>query len=157
MIFLVANSHDANDNMDFQPVVDRHPNYPSRQRRSAIYELFDRYLLPWILKKKPAGDHITKGTGFNTGFGDFYDYTRARRIPFFIYLHPDRQELRDGKYTEPGQEIIRFCQERNIPLILGMQHEKLDGFRDSIHLNDEGQRLLAEALLPQIRQHMGER
>jgi lysophospholipase L1-like esterase len=152
-IFLVFSSHDAYDNMDFQPIVDIHPSFPSKQYKSAVWELVDRYLIPRLLKKEPEEDHIVKGQIFNSGFESFYSYTQEKNIPFFIYLHPDRKELENGYYEDSGQEIIKFCNERNIPLILGMDVENANCFRDVIHLNEHGQAILANALLAEIEKY----
>jgi lysophospholipase L1-like esterase len=149
-IFLVFSSHDAYDNMDFQSIVDVHPSYPSRQYKLAVWELIDRYLIPRLLKKKPEEDHIVKGQIFNSGFEDFYNYTQEKNIPLLIYLHPDRKEFENGYYEDSGQEIIKFCNERNIPLIQGMKMEDAIGFRDDIHLNEHGQAMLANTLLAEI-------
>jgi hypothetical protein len=151
LIFLVVSSHDAYDNMDFRKVVDVHPSYPSKQCRSAIYELIERYLIPRFFAKKGAEtDHIVKGDVFNPGFFSFYRYTQEKQIPLLIYLHPDRQEVFDGKYDDQGMEIIKFCCNNHVPLLEGLQYEDASCFRDGIHLNEHGQRVLANALLPEI-------
>jgi lysophospholipase L1-like esterase len=151
LIFLVVSSHDAHDNMDFQKVIDVHPSYPSKQYKSAVYELFDRYIIPRIARKKETEDHIVKGNIFNPGFLSFYNYTQEKQIPFFIYLHPDRQEVREEKYDEQGEKIIEFCIENNISLLQGIEYENDSLFRDGIHLNEHGQRILANTLLTEIK------
>ncbi|MDR2122240.1 MAG: hypothetical protein LBP34_03855 [Flavobacteriaceae bacterium] len=152
LIFLVVSSHDAHDNMDFQQVVDIHPRYLSRQYSSAIYELVDRYLIPRILaEKKKEADPIVKGNVFNSGFLSFYRYTQEKNIPLLVYLHPDRREVLNGKYDYQGDKIIKFCHDNRIPLINGLKYEDELSFRDIIHLNEHGQRVLAHALLPEIK------
>jgi hypothetical protein len=151
LIFLVVSSHDAYDNMDFQKVVDVHPSFPSKQYKFAIYELIDRYVLPRILQKKDMGDHIVKGNVFNSGFLSFYNYSQERGIPFFIYLHPDKKEIQEGKYDEQGDKIIEFCTENNIQLLKGIEYENESLLRDIIHLNEHGQGILANVLLPEIK------
>jgi hypothetical protein len=153
LIFLVVSSHDAHDNMDFQKIVDVHPSFPSKQYKSAIYELIDRYVMPRISRKRKqdSGDHIVKGNVFNTGFLSFYNYTQERAIPFFIYLHPDKKEIQEGKYDEQGDKIIEFCAENNIRLIKGIEYENESLLRDGIHLNEHGQGVLANVLLPEIK------
>ena len=150
LIFLVVSSHDAYDNMIFQKILDLNPSYPSQQYNSAIFEILDRYLIPRLLKKKKEeGDRIVKGNTFNTGFLSFYYYTEEK-IPFFIYLHPNKREVKEGQYDEQGNEIIRFCELYHISLIKGIEYEAVSGFRDDIHLNEQGQRVLANTLLPEI-------
>jgi len=153
-MFLVVNSHDAYDNIDFSPAVDVRPNFQSKQYKLAIWELIDKlsdkYLIPYLLKKSPTEDYIIKGDTFNSGFENFYNYTKEKNISFFIYLHPDKNEVKNGYYDDGGKEIIKFCTEHNIPLILGIDFEDKNCFRDAIHLNEHGQRVLANALLTQI-------
>lgn len=150
LIFLVVSSHDANDNMDFQPVVGVHPNYPDGQPHTAIGEVIFRYAIPHVFKRKPVSDHISKGEVFNPGFEAFYAYCSQHAIPLLIYLHPDRQELLDGFYQPEGMQIIEFCNQRGIELIRGLDHESPEGFRDGIHPNAQGQKAMAAALLPRI-------
>jgi hypothetical protein len=151
LIFLVVSSHDAYDNMDFQKIVDVHPSYPSKQYFVAIHELIDRYLIPRIFtKKQEEFDHIVKGNVFNSGFFAFYHYTQENGIPFFIYLHPDRKEMQERKYDYQGDEIIKFCKANNIPLLKGIEYENESCYRDGIHLNEHGQRILANILLSEI-------
>jgi hypothetical protein len=157
LLFLVVSSHDAYDNMTFGKIVDIDPNYPIKQYKLALYELLNRYLIPYIKKAKKNGtenNHIVKGNIFNSGFLSFYNYTQERKIPFFIYLHPDKAELIERKYDYQGNEIVKFCTDNNIPLLRGLGYEDESGFRDRIHLNERGQRMLAEALLSEIKRFL---
>jgi hypothetical protein len=151
LIFLVVSSHDAYDNMDFQKMVDVHPSYPSSQYKLALWELIERYLFPRVLNEKKEQDHIVKGEIFNSGFLSFYTYTQEKGIPFFIYLHPDKKEFLSGKYTPEGNAIVDFCKSNSIPLLEGMKYETESGFRDMIHMNEQGQKKLAATLLPEIK------
>jgi hypothetical protein len=150
LIFLIVSSHDAYDNMTFQKVVGKHLYYPSSQYKFAVSELFGRYLYPHLFMKTGWQDNFIKGDTFNSGFSLLHEYAREKGIPFFIYLHPDKNELLSGKYDVQGYEIIDFCLKNSIPLLKGMEYEKESSFRDVIHINDEGQRILASALLPEI-------
>jgi lysophospholipase L1-like esterase len=66
-------------------------------------------------------------------------------------LHPDREEIISGRYDIRGEEIIQFCLDNDIPLIEGLRHEGMSSFKDAIHLNDRGQQVLANTLLPEIK------
>lgn len=157
LFFLIVSSHDAHDNMDFRKTVGIDVSHPFQQYKSAIYELMDRYLIPRILRKKTeTGDNIAKGDTFNQGFSSFFDYTQNNNIPFFIYLHPEMKEIEEGKYNEQGEQIIQFCKEHHICLIKGLAHEDISCFRDNIHLNEHGQHVLANALLPVINSFLNE-
>jgi hypothetical protein len=151
MIVLVVSSHDAYDNMTFEKVIDLLPSYPSRQYTLAMYELWDRYLLPHLLNiRKEEKDPMKNGEIFNPGFQCFCDYTKKKNIPLCIYLHPSRTELANRKYDNQGNEIVRFCTENEVPLLCGLAYEEDSGYRDNIHLNERGQRILATTLQPEI-------
>lgn len=47
-MFLLVSSHDAHDNMTFEPVVGVHPSYLDKQYKLAYWELLDRYIFPRI-------------------------------------------------------------------------------------------------------------
>jgi hypothetical protein len=152
LIFLVVSSHDVHDNMDFRKMVDVHPNYPSKQSLSAIYEMGEYFISRIFAKKQTASDHVVSDNNvFNPGFLSFHLYTQKKNIPFLIYLHPDKQEVTNGKYDTRGEEIIQFCLDNHIPLIEGLKHENTSSFSDTIHFNEHGQRILAQALLPEIK------
>jgi hypothetical protein len=152
MIFLIISSHDAYNNMDFRKVVDVHPHYPSKQSLSAIYEMVEYFISRVSAKRYEESDNIVNDSViFNSGFSSFRRYTQEKGIPLLIYLHPTLQEVMDGKYDARGEQIIKFCNENHIPLIEGLKHETVSSFRDAIHLNELGQKILANALLSEIK------
>ena len=155
-IFLFFSSHDAYDNMNFEKVVDNHSNFKSRQYSFAQYELVNRYLVNTIKrklkKKRTQSDNLginkkKDNALFNTGFSSFLDYSKSKNIPVTIYLHADTKELKLESYNEQGQEIIKFANDNDIPIILDLENGlKLSDFRDYIHLNSNGQRKLANTI-----------
>lgn len=157
-MFLLVSSHDAHDNMDFQPVVGTHPSYPNKQYALAWGELLDRYLIPRVFpKKKKEADPDQKvldgigieknGKVFNPGFDQLADMAKQANIPLYVYLHADLQELKEGKYNEQGQEIIDWAERNNINLIKELDfHFSESDYRDGIHINAAGQRKLAEIM-----------
>jgi len=153
LILLIVSSHDAHDNMTFAKIVGT-PDFPDHQYRLALVELFDRYLLPRIIKKeKNAELGINKnGIGFNKGFQALLDHSRKKSIPLVIYLHPEISELKTGKYNDQGQEIIAFAKENNIELIQELSSKMEEkNYRDNIHLNEKGQEKMAEILQNALR------
>lgn len=156
-IYLFVSSHDAYDNMNFEKIVDVSKSFPSKQYSLALYELVDRYLIPRLksMLKKTASNSDNLGINkkkdnsiFNTGFISFLSYSKDKNIPFTIYLHADRDEMKSGSYNQQGQEIIRFAKENNIPIILDLENGlNLSDFRDGIHLNCKGQKKLANSLI----------
>ncbi len=160
-IVLVVSSHDAHDNMDFTPVVDVHPSYPSKQYKLACWELLDRFVIPRVLgsfqyKKLDPDQAVTngiqkKGIPFNPGFEQLRAITLSAGIPLLVYLHPEACETQAGKYNHQGDEIISWATKNNIPLYKGLGVEHLDGYRDGIHLNAKGQRGLANSMEEMIK------
>lgn len=157
-MFLLVSSHDAYDNMDFQPVVGMHPSYPDKQYFLAWRELMDRYLLPRILspynkylhsspdQKALEGIH-KNGKEFNPGFNQLLTIAKQASIPLIIELHPDTFELAKGKYDEQGQEIIDWAKAHDIMLIQELDHHfTKEDYRDRIHLNEKGQRKVAKLM-----------
>lgn len=161
-MILVCSSHDAYDVMSHQPVVGIYPNYPDRQYRLALCELFDRYLLPRVVSCLKVGGGpvdpdaaVVKGKNvvakksslFNTGFSELKSISDSLDIPFVIYLHAELSELETGEYNEMGQCIITWAETNKIPLINGIANgEQAYMYRDIIHLNESGQRHLATIL-----------
>lgn len=155
-IFLLVSSHDAYDNMDFQPVVGKHVSYPAKQYSFGWTELFDRYLIPRLRKKnkKEADpdqkvlDGIRKdGRIFNPGFNQLKTIADSANIPMFVYLHAERSETNVGKYNEQGQEIITWANDNGVKLIKELDNPlHMDEYRDNIHVNDKGQRKIAETI-----------
>lgn len=152
LAFLVCSSHDAHDNITHQPVVDIQPGFPSRQYSSAWIELIDRYLVPRYILPYLRGNtsldnsfsEISKdGFVFNPGFEMLSTRFCRAGIPYFIWLHPEKTELKRGEYNEEGKEILAFCEQMSIPVIKGMDYMTPEDYRDNIHLNEQGQKVLA--------------
>jgi len=163
-IFLFVSSHDAYDNMSFEKTVDANINFPSKQYVSAIYELFDRYLVPRLQDRYPSlrpeqkKDDLsinkkTDSAVFNPGFYQFADYARSNNIPLTVYLHAEQTEVTSGGYNDQGQAIIRFANENGIPILKDLENGlTIEDFRDPIHINARGQRKLAATVLAYLKQ-----
>ena len=155
LIFLVANSHDAHDNMTFDPVVGVYPDFPDKQYTFAWHELFGRYIFPFFFEgryKQNGSPGINKnGKGFNTGFQMLSEHAKRKNIPFIIYLHPEISELKKGEYNAQGQEIIRFAEMNNIRIIKALDYQLQENeYRDQIHINEAGQEHLSRIIQPAI-------
>ena len=162
-LFLLVSSHDAHDNMDFQPVVGHHVSYPDKQYWSAWAELLNRYVWPRTigkllsnsLKKDPDQKVITNiggiqkaGNQFNPGFSQLKEISDSLNIPLLICLHPEIVELEAGRYNEQGQEIIRWAANNNVKLIKELEEGiTKDMYRDDIHTNKKGQHFEAELMV----------
>lgn len=152
-LLLVVSSHDAHDNMSFKQVVGVRKHFPAQQYGSALHELIDRYLLPKVMKPKTTANEelgIDKGEeGFNTGFMALKRYAEERGIPFIIYLHAERSEIKAGRYNAQGQEILHFVAQNGIRSIRDLDHgARVEELRDNIHPDEAGQRRMADILQP---------
>ena len=162
-ILLVCSSHDAFDSMSFAPVVGVMPNYPTEQYSFAIWEAIDRYLIPYLNKmthnrkyadpdavvEKLAADRqvVQKSKHFVKGFDALKHIADSLSIPMCVYLHAERGELEQRRYNDMGQQILLWADTSNVRLIDGIKEgERLDMYHDAIHLNNRGQRHLADVL-----------
>lgn len=161
--FLFVSSHDAHDNITHKKVVGISPNFPEKQYSFASLELTERYLLPRAknllstspvssIDKKNEDDPIGRSKQFTTGFQNIYEYCKQNEIELIVYLHAEKIELLANKNNSQGKEIINFCKENNIILIneLGIPHKE-DIYRDNIHLNKKGQKMIADTVFNYIK------
>lgn len=167
-MFLLVSSHDAHDNMTFEPVVGIHPSYPKEHYKLAYWELLDRYVLPRIFKKKRKNldpdQQVNAGTGvdikkdgkvFNPGFEQLRMMADSAGIPLIVYLHADAKELQNGQYNEQGKEIMAWAETNQVPLIRELEYKFTpDDYRDGIHLNKDGQKKLSEIMIKTIPQYL---
>lgn len=159
-IILVVSSHDAHDNINFEPVVGLSVSLPKEQYSLAIVELVDRYLWPRVKKmfKGKGSEKVNvndpdaavnagiqkDGKKFNPGFEQLKTIAARNGMKFAIYLHPEKSEVQAGTYNAQGEEIIAWAKANDVALYLGLNEgETLEGFRDAIHLNETGQKRLA--------------
>lgn len=165
---LVCSSHDAFDVMSHIPVVGIYPNYPDKQYKLAIWEVIDRYLMPRIkvyfsgkqlldpdaqvVEKVKSDEGVAKKSlNFDPGFDQLLQISEEKHIPFFIYLHPEVSEVMSRKYKEGGLMIMEWAKTHHVKLIDGLNEGvTVDMYRDVIHLNEKGQRNLANSLKKMI-------
>lgn len=165
---LVCSSHDAFDVMSHIPVVGIYPNYPDKQYKLAIWEVIDRYLMPRIkvyfrgkqlldpdaqvVEKVKSDEGVAKkALNFDPGFDQLLQISEEKHIPFFIYLHPEVGEVMSRKYKEGGLMIMEWAKTHHVKLIDGLNEGvTVDLYRDVIHLNEKGQRNLANSLKKMI-------
>ncbi|MCQ2204756.1 MAG: hypothetical protein MJZ15_09975 [Bacteroidales bacterium] len=166
-MLLVCSSHDAYDAMTFVPVVDVYPNYPSRQYPFALYELYDRYVMPYLhmmfsdpvyadpdadAQKAPDQQVVRKSLQFCPGFDQLKAVSDSLSIPLFIYLHAETGEVGQGRYNKFGRYLVEWAGSNDIPLINGIEHgETVEMYHDVLHFNEMGQRHLADVLEAELK------
>ena len=161
-IFLITSSHDARDTMTFVPVVGKLKYFPVKQYPLAVIELLDRYLnvnMSFFHKTKDEVDsdfrkqhNIEQASDkFNPGYAALLKYAKENKIPLYLYLHANQDELK-GKKLEPlGDEIISFAKENKILLYNDLTSGlDVSWFRDPIHYGVKGQKKMAEILYPEM-------
>ena len=165
---LVCSSHDAYDAMSFVPVVGVWPNYPDKQYKLAIWELIERYLIPYIKVKtqtkqyadpdaeveKKAADRqvIQKSPYFVRGFDGLKQIADSMEIPMFVYLHAELGELKQRRYNDMGQQILMWADSAHVTLMNGIEAgEQEYMYHDAIHFNERGQRHLADVLKKYVK------
>lgn len=161
MIVLMVSSHDAHDNMTHEKIVGLDDSYPDQQYPLAILEVLDKYIIPRLrgmLSQSPPADNLMinkNGEGFNSGFQEFLNHTQQEGIPFVICLHAEKAEAAKGEFNEQGREILEFCAKNNVKVISGLEvGEKVEYYRDDIHLNERGQRAWVDALTREISSNL---
>lgn len=98
-------------------------------------------------QKVLAGVDIHKnGKGFNPGFDQLKAMADSAKIPFVVYLHADQEENAGKKYNEQGEEIIAWCKKNDIRLVEDILVMQKGDYRDGIHINNSGQRKLANIM-----------
>lgn len=172
---LVCSSHDAFDVMSHVPVVGIYPSYPEKQYKLAIWEVIDRYLMPgvrWWLGQRQLVDPdaqvvekvkceerrmknanevkdegvVQKSLNFDPGFDQLLQISDEKKIPFVIYLHPEVSEVMNRQYKEGGKLIMEWAEKHHVRLVNGLaEGVTTDMYRDVIHLNEKGQRNLANS------------
>lgn len=160
VIVLVVSSHDSHDNMTHEEIIDKNPQFSSKNYFFAWRKLIERgsqQIKKRILKSKRSNKVKNSNLGistskeFNKGFKFFVEISSEYNIPFIIYLHPSLKEFKDSKINIEGQEIIEFCRQNNVNLIQEL-NTNLEGkfFRDKIHYSELGQKHMAKILLPKL-------
>lgn len=158
-MFVVLSSHDIDDAMDFAPIVGVHKSFPNKQYLLAINEVIDRYIIPRLFKSATTLDPnekvlkgIDKGGEFNKGWDQLKQIARDANIPMVIILHAEQSELKAGDYNDKGKMIEQWAAENDIRLIKDITYLKEENYRDQIHINQSGQKILAEIIISELYQ-----
>lgn len=151
---VVLSSHDLADMPTFAPLDPS--THPMRRPVSALLEGIERYLpryLPTLSRPKPgetpqAGDENERGAA---EIAALISRFAAQGVRMCLIQHQTRTELHDG--PQSGYHAIQaLFVDRDVPTLdFGPVLEAALAagtapYRDDIHLNDEGQRLLVDAL-----------
>ena len=110
-------------------------------------------------ERRVKNSNVVKGEGvaqkslnFDPGFDQLLQIAKEKKIPFVIYLHPEVGEVMAHEYKEGGRLIMEWAMKHQVKLIDGLNEGvTTDMYRDVIHLNEKGQRNLANSLKKMIK------
>ncbi len=163
IVILVISSHDYIDNPTFAPLNKN--THPTEKPPFAIIEGIQRYLprfLPEIftredlIKVNSSNQEIEKAV---KDLRNFLILAQKNSSLVLVFQHYEKSEL-DSKETLGHRHIRTICKELGIsPHSLAPYFNRsivhgFNPYRDEIHPNALGQKLISEAFLTEIRKHI---
>lgn len=168
IVILVLSSHDYADNPSFAPL--NPSTHPVQRPKSALTEGLSRYLpMYWnkwrnsenknhdkrqIVTQSINPADIQKGL---QDLGDFLTLARTESQTVIVFLHLEKQELESGQIKEGHYKIVELCEQLGIPAVSlepfyrESINRGVDIYRDEIHTNEAGQKVLADAMLSSLK------
>ena len=165
-IILVFSSHDLYDMMTFEEIIGKNIHYPDKKPVLAILEAFERYLINDLLgignnqteKSTKLSPELELGNAagkINPGWFFFPDYCKNNNLDLLVILHPTKEELSQKEYNINGKQIIHILDSLNVPYILELKNGiRSEVYRDNIHLNNDGQKFLADIIYPELSNYI---
>lgn len=166
IIVLVLSSHDYADNPTFEPL---NPNtHPSKAPISALFEGIEKYLPRYFSSKSKNKDVTTEVDQFaatenskeaQKGLNDLRSFLKLAQnnsTTVLVFQHYEKLEVNSDRTNIGNQHIKMICQQLGItsislePYFRKSMAEGVNPYRDNIHPNEVGQRLIAEAMLAKI-------
>ena len=159
-VVFVMSSHDYADNPTFAPLNPHtHPTHPPF---SALTEGFSRYLpryIPYLasLQEEPSVPVTEKD--IRKALDDMktvLELARDRVGGVMVFLHLDQREIEKNKIAEGHYQISNLCTELDIPVISLEPYFRQSisngryPYRDDIHPNADGQKVIASAIMENL-------
>ena len=66
-------------------------------------------------------------------------------------FHAEISEIRKQEYNNKGQIIEKWASDNNIKLIKDISYLQESHYRDQIHINNSGQRVIADIIKQELR------
>jgi lysophospholipase L1-like esterase len=175
IIVLVLSSHDYNDNPTFAPLDGT--TQPTENPSSALIEGLEIYLPRYLphtsnnpsQSNKPPAIESYAGTQDESNnekevqkalkdLKSFLELAKSNSKTVLVFQHYEQPEIESGR-PKPGYQLIKItCEKLGItPTSLEPYFRKsieggIDPYRDFIHPNQVGQKLIAEAIAAKISQ-----
>ena len=142
VIILIFSSHDYNDNMHHRKVVGEQPAWPNKQPLLAIGDLWFNGVVP-RLNSLIGRNNYNYLDGFDDsnpspGYTLFKAYSDSLNIPMFVYVHPEKSELKKKSFNSKGLALLKSLEQNNIVNLDGLNTEKEIAYLDNIHINEFG-------------------
>jgi hypothetical protein len=163
IVIIVLSSHDYGDAPQYKPVVGIQPEFPDRRPLLAVQEGFGRYLLPRLRAgasgnaSVPADDSPEQSEIDVSlkSLRELIDTARASGARVIVAQYLERKEHDAGPL--PGHAMIgRVSRDAGAEVVqLGPAFAEAlkrgeEPYRDALHPNAVGQRVMAEVMLPQL-------
>ncbi len=166
VVVIVLSSHDYVDVPTFEPLVGVNYSFPDHKPVLALWEGFERYVMPRLKGAVASNEGLAPTTGpakpadieaCMTAIREMIEMSRAAGAKVIVAQHLERTETLAS--PQEGHEAIGQEARRNgvTPIELGVAFEQArkrgeEPYRqgDHIHPSDVGQREIAGALLPAI-------
>ncbi len=163
VVVLIISSHDYADNPTFEPL---NPNtHPTETPFLALTEGLTRYVpryFPHFLSRKtrkteqPTEPPVGEVTKASEDLKGFLTFAKENSDYVLVFQHWERGEIVTGKAGPGNERIRRLCESLEIsPISLAPYFKNaisngVEPYRDNIHPNRMGQRLIAKAILEHI-------
>ncbi len=165
VILVVLSSHDAEDLAEFKPLSPKtHPQEPPFSAvTEGMFRYLPRFLPSWSGRRHaPAGMNTHPLTDaqkqqVEDALRRLVTLGRSSGAEVVLLLHWDRDEAKAGQ-SEPKQaRLLRVAEDAGVPVVsVGEAFRKqidtgVSPYRDKIHPNATGQRVLADVMTQAIR------
>jgi len=169
LLIVVASSHDFRDLPTFKQL---DPTTHPTQHSSALWEAIFRYAPRYLPRAGRELVGVTRGVGSTTGAVSSAESSAgaiaaigglagAIGIPVCMIHHSTRAEIEEGRLVADGKELITAARNSRIgvfddsaQLKRAMENGKMP-YRDDIHVNAVGQKVLADILEQVIETCLG--
>lgn len=169
VVVLVISSHDYADNPTFQPLDEN--THPTKSPISALVEGITRYLpryLPRFKTEKVTSEsdkfpeqakQVVNEQAALKGLNDLKSFLQLaikNSTNVLVLQHWEKGELERGVPNPGSQQIHKLCESMGIsirslaPYFRKSMEQGSNPYRDNIHPNDIGQKLIADAILENL-------